>query len=347
LILVTAVGIHNPSAKSFRLTVLNPGGRDRAQDFASGAGSPDDSGHAPINFHAYAACTRGVFHRETKAAIAEQLPVLLLLRGDFRETREALRQLQRAGLTTVVSLKECGLHQIARQLSDPKRAALFCEIVATADGVLAATPEAANFGEGEFIPTPYPIADARWDFSRPPNEREGIFLGTREWEVPSRNHFAAVFLARGLKEPVTIFDENPKRARKLWASLGGDEKRLRLLTKRLPYRDYLAEVARHKIVLQADKSAVPGQVAGDALLCRLPCVGGDGAIDRLGFARTCGFGRSLGELRELAERLLHDAKFHAEIVAESQSEARKRISFEVVAAELGAYFQTRGASASR
>ena len=344
---MTAAGIPDERAKKFRLTVLNPGGRDRAQDFSEGAGSPNDGGHAPVNFHGYAACTHGVFHRETKAAIAEGLPVLLLLRGDFRATREALAQLKKASLTTVVSFKETGLHQIARQLSDPTRAALFREIVAAADGVLAATPEAESFGDGEFIPTPYPLTDERWDFSRPPNERRGIFIGTREWEVPSRNHFAALFLASELGEPVTVFDRNPRISRKFWSSLGGDENRLHVLSERLPYRDYLAEVACHKLVLQADKSAVPGQVAGDALLCRIPCVGGDGAIDRLGFPRTCGFGRSLGELRELAKRLLQDARFHAEIVAESQAEAKKRVSFEAVALQLAAFFQSRASSASK
>ncbi|MGH7937301.1 MAG: hypothetical protein ACRD5Z_24020, partial [Bryobacteraceae bacterium] len=176
----------------FRLTVLNPGGRDRARSFSDGVASPNDGGHAPVNFHGYAACTRGVFHRETKAAVAEGLPVLLLLRGDFRATRDALRELRRARLTTAVSFKETGLHQIARQLSDPKRAALFREIVDTADGFLGATSEAVVFADGgKFIPTPYPIADERWDFSRPPADRRGIFIGTREWDVPSRNHLAA------------------------------------------------------------------------------------------------------------------------------------------------------------
>lgn len=44
-------------------------------------------------------------------------------------------------------------------------------------------------------------------------------------------------------------------------------------------------MARHKIVLQLDRSHVPGQVAGDALLCRIPCVGGDGAIERITFQK--------------------------------------------------------------
>ncbi len=329
----------NESGRSFRLTVLNPGGRDPHQDFSAGAGSPNEKGHAPVNFHGYAACTRGVFHCETKAAIAEGLPVLLLLRGDFRETREALRQLQSAGLTTAVSLKETGLHQIARQLSDPKRAALFREITGAADGFLAATSEAAQLcAGGTFIPTPYPMADALWDFSRPLPERAGIFIGTREWDVPSRNHFAAFSLALQLGEPVTVFDEKPRRAHKLWESLGGDAGKLRTLEKRLPYRDYLSEIARHRIVLQLDKSAVPGQIAGDALLCRVPCVGGDGAIDRLGFPDTHGFGRSLGELKELANQLLHDNAFYQKVVNDSQREAFARVGFAQVAKQLAKFY---------
>jgi len=66
---------------NFRLSVLNPGGRDPEQYFdqTSGLGA-----HSPINFHAFAACTNGSFHRDVKNAIAEKTPVLLLLRGDER-----------------------------------------------------------------------------------------------------------------------------------------------------------------------------------------------------------------------------------------------------------------------
>jgi hypothetical protein len=328
-------------ANGFRLTVLNPGGRDPAQDFSRGVPSPNDGGHAPVNFHGYAACTRGVFHREPKRAISEGLPVLLLLRADFKATQRALGVLQQHGLPVAVSLKETGLHQIAQQLDEPKRAALFREIAGAADGCLAATPEALPFyGAGHFIPTPYPIDDPRWDFSRPLGERSGIFVGTREWNVPSRHHLAALRLAVELGEPVTLFDENPRRCRKVLATMGMPENSLHVLERRLPYRDYLAEMARHKIVLQADKSAVPGQVAGDALLCRLPCVGGDGAVDRLGFPRTSGHGRSLGELKELATRLLRDPKFHTEITAESQEQARELLSFDAVSRQLAQFFES-------
>ncbi len=330
---------NNDVGREFRLTVLNPGGRDRAQDFSSGSNRPDDGEHAPVNFHGYAACTGGSFEREVARAIAARRPVLLLLRGDFKETQRALRQLQKEKLPVAVSLKETGLHQIAQQLADPARAERFREIVQAADGCLAATPDAlAFYGRGKFIPTPYPLDDARWDFSRSLGERRGIFIGTREWKTPSRHHLAALVLASDLGKPITVFDEEPKRCRKILGGMGVPRDSLRILEKRLPYRDYLAEMARHRFVLQADKSSVPGQVAGDALLCRLPCVGGDGAIERIAFPATCGHGRSLGELSALAERLLSEPNFCEEVVSRSQDLASAHLSFAVVARELEEFF---------
>jgi hypothetical protein len=331
--------------RDLRLTVLNPGGRDLEQDFSSGASPPNHDEHAPVNFHGYAACTRGIFQREVARAIDAGQPVLLLLRGDFKDTQRALVELKKRRIPVAVSLKETGLHQIAHQLSDPKRAERFRSIIEAADARLAATPEGVAFygRDARFIPTPYPMTDAHWDFSHPLGERKGIFVGTREWDVPSRNHLSALLLAANLGEPVTTFDEDPRRCRKVLSALGQPADDLRILERRLPYRAYLTEMARHKIVLQADKSAVPGQVAGDALLCRLPCVGGDGAIDRLAFPRLCGYGRSLGELRDIAVRLLGDAKFYREVIDESQQLARERLSFENVAKELTQFY----ASASK
>src|SRR5450432_3311231 len=72
-ILVTT--IERGRADDFRLTVLNPGGHDPAQDFSDGVPGPNDSVHAPVNFHGYAACTGGAFHRDLQRAIAEGRPV--------------------------------------------------------------------------------------------------------------------------------------------------------------------------------------------------------------------------------------------------------------------------------
>ena len=121
----------------FRLTVLNASGRDLEQQFPDGAGETAQP-HPPINFHAYAACTGGGFHREVRRALAEATPVLLLLRGDFSASERALAALQKEGRAVAVALKETGLHQIADQLREPVRLARFVRIVG--QGMFASHP---------------------------------------------------------------------------------------------------------------------------------------------------------------------------------------------------------------
>ena len=333
---------------NFRLTVLNPGGRDVAQDFPDGAGETAIP-HPPTNFHAYAACTHGSFQRETRDALAQATPVLLLLRGDFTASERALATLQQARRFVAVSLKETGLHQIADQLHNSSRLARFVRLVQKADACLAPTPEAADLYRSlrgnnrvSFIPTPYPVDDARWNFSRPIEQRAGIFIGTREWDVPSRNHLAALILARRLSEtsgePVTVFDYEGRKGGRLLAELGFAPDKLRVLNKKLSYPDYLREIARHKIVLQLDTSFVPGQVAGDALLCRVPCVGGNGAIDRLAFPESSGFARTIEEVEKAASRLLTEPGWYRQTVRGMEDVASPRLSFKVVAEELRTFF---------
>jgi hypothetical protein len=339
------------NADDFRLTVLNPGGRDPEQRFRDGF-APGEGEHPPINFHAYAACTRGVFHYDTRRAIAEETPVLLLLRGEFRASERALAELKKHQRTVVVSLKETGLHQIAQQLCDRGKLSRFMRILAQADGCIACTPEAAeiyqrtrwehNPATVAFIPTPYPVDDRRWNFSVSPDEQTGIFVGTRECDVPSRNHFAALLIARQLSEatgePVTAVNLDGYRARRLFWELKFPEGKFCLIEEEKSYPDYLPIVARHKLVLQLDRSHVPGQVAGDALLCRTVCVGGDGAIERIAFPKSCGDGRGIDEIASIALDLLKDAESRAAIVAESQQLALDRLSFQAVHLRLANFF---------
>ena len=345
---------------NFRLTVLNPGGRDAEQQFHS-LPAPGEGAHSPINFHAFAACTFGAFHRHTRLALSERTPVLLLLRGDFRASERALMDLKKEGRTVAVSLKETGLHQIAQQLREPGKLSRFTKIVAAADACIATTPEAVeiyqrvrskhNPATVAFIPTPYPIEDQRWDFSAPRNEQSGIFVGTREWDVPSRNHFAALLVAREIceatGEPVTVVNLDGYKGRRLLGGLNFPSGKLRLLEKRKSYPEYLRHVSRHKIVLQLDRSHVPGQVAGDALLCRIPCVGGNGAIERMAFSKTCGEGRTSNEVASMALDLLKNRELREAVVAESQDRAREWLSFQTVRSKLANFFaQLQGTTAS-
>ena len=346
-------------AENFRLTVLNPEGRDPQQQLHR-VPAPGESGHPPINFHAFAACTLGAFHRDPRRAIAEQTPVLLLLRSDFRASERAFDNLKRQGRAVAVSLKETGLHQIGQQLRDPRKLARFMKIVGEADGCIATTPEAAeiyqrihtkrNPSTVAFVPTPYPIEDQRWNFSVPIPEQSGIFVGTREWDVPSRNHLAALIVARQLCEatdaPVTVTNLDGYRGRRLLSELKFPEGKLRLIEKWKSYPDYLRAIAQHKIVLQLDRSHVPGQVAGDALLCRIPCVGGDGTIERITFPKTCGEGRSINEIASIAADLLKYPDLREAIMRESQVHARERLSFEAARSQLAKFFvHLQGATA--
>jgi hypothetical protein len=341
----------SPDASQFRLTVLNPAGRDPEQQFYK-LPAPGEGEHAPINFHAFAACTSGAFHRDRRRAIAENTPVLLLLRSDFRASERALMELKRQRRNVAVSLKETGLHQIAQQLRDPGKLLRFIKIVANANGAIATTPEAAEIyqrvrPQGDsarvaFIPTPYPIEDQRWNFSLPGNQQSGILVGTREWDVPSRNHFAALLVARELSEatgePVTVVNLDGYKGRRLLGELKFPKGKLRLIEKWKSYSDYLRELARHKIVLQLDRSHVPGQVAGDALLCRIPCVGGDGAIERVAFSKTCGEGRTISEIASVARELLNNLDLREAVVRESQKYATERLSFEAGRSQLANFF---------
>jgi len=326
-----------------RLAVLNAGGKDAYQEFADFAGPVNDRVHAPVNYHAYAACTGGSFHCKTSTIPADQRAVLVLLRRDLKPALVAVEELKTKGKTVAISWKESGLHQLAAQLAEPKNVSLFRQICSLADGALSSTPDLLPIYAGagakiaEFIPTPYPVDDPRWDFSVPVGEREGILIGTREFDVPSRNHLAAILSAVQLNQPVTVINQDGRAGRKRIEVIGG----VRLVEGRSPYSEYLRLMARHRLVFQLDRSAVPGQVAGDALLCRVPCIGGDSAVERVAFPSLCGGGiRDIRELIALARNLLSDAGQMAAAIEEAQKSALENVSYGAISKALTAFFDS-------
>lgn len=317
--------------------VLNPGGRDPAQSFPNGAGSPTDPGHPPVNYHAYAACCHGGFFRKVAEIPAETRAVLVLLRRKgLGEARTALLDLKKSGRRVLISWKESGLHQVADALADAKRHDLFRAICREADGFLSSTPDlvplysAAGCKTGTFLPTPYPVDVDAWDFSRNPEERVGIFIGTREFSVPSRNHLLAVSTACTLG-PVTVINTEGRAGERLLRSISPE---INVLNGTLPYPEYLRLIASHRIVFQLDRSAVPGQVAGDALLARVPCVGGDGAVDRIAFENLSG---PQIDAAGLAQELLTDDHAYRREIDRSQRAAAEGLSFSAVARKIAEF----------
>jgi hypothetical protein len=157
---------------------------------------------------------------------------------------------------------------------------------------------------------------------------------------------AALLVARQIcevtGEPVTVVNLDGHKGRRLLEELNFPKGKLRLIERWKSYPDYLREVAQHKIALQLDRSHVPGQVAGDALLCRIPCVGGDGAIERIAFPKSCGEGRTISEIASMALDILKNPHLRDAIGRESQDRAREQLSFETAHSEVARFFEQLG-----
>jgi hypothetical protein len=149
-------------------------------------------------------------------------------------------------------------------------------------------------------------------------------------------------LAASMFETVTVFNCDGWYGRRMIARLGYDERLLRVIEGRVPYPRYLRILAKHKLVWQLDASAVPGQVAGDALLARVPCVGGNGTTERLAFPDLCGHGRSAEQLFDLAARLLEHPHDCADVIGRAMDQGRERLSFEAVARQLEEFYRRIG-----
>lgn len=322
------------------LAVLNPGGNDRSRPFYSGAGAPSDPGHPPVNYHAYAACLRTGFYQREKEVPANASGVLVILRKNgLKDALYAVQALRKRNIRTFISWKESGLHQVAGALEDRGRFQRFREICQNADGFISSTSELVPLYQsvgcivGEFIPTPYPVEEPVWNFGRPLDQRRGVLIGTREFDVPSRNHLLAISMALKLGETVTVINADGYSGERRLRAISAD---LRIINGRLPYPDYLRLMANHRLVFQMDRSAVPGQVAGDALLCRLPCVGGDSAMERLAYPGLSGFGRESADILSTAHSLLTDESAYTAAVESSQQAALETVSFSAVAKRLWA-----------
>ncbi len=312
------------------LAVLNPGGRDPNQSFEDGPGQPVETSHPPVNYHAYAACTKGAFYRSTEIA-ARHRSVLLLMRGDLNDSQRAFEVLKSHGCFVAVSFKESGTQQVAGQLSRQRRFQLFREIASTADLCLSSTPDliplfASVSKRIAHIPTPYPFEFTNWNFSRPPNKRRGIFIGTREFDVLSRNHLLALSAARTFSVPITVINLEGNAGRRRLQALKFPEDQLTVADP-LPYPKYLKLMAGHRLVLQFDQSSVPGQVAGDSLLCRIPTVGGNGAVEQIAYPALHGQGRTFDQLTELTRELMHNEAFYKEQLAALEKTAGEHLSF--------------------
>jgi len=323
-----------------KFAVVNPRGRDADHDYAHGIGHPDDACHPPVNYHAYAACLGGIFCRDATNLRAD-VALVLLRKSNLEASLKAVLALQARGIRVFVSCKESGSHQVAALLGDITRLSLFQTICGQCHGALSSTPslvpiyEAAGCARAVFIPTPYPLSEPEWNVSQPLESRRGIFVGTREFAVPSRNHFAAVLLAnklsRELSCPLTVLNTDGRSGRRILKHFQNQNPSVSVVEAPIPYVAYLRLMARHRIVWQLDASEVPGQVAGDALLCGMPCLGGNGTVDQLVFSTLAG---DRGDLVKTARLLLTDDDEWERARSTALTRAREHLDFPIIAKSL-------------
>ncbi len=340
------------------LAVLYPGGRAPSHSFPEGAGNPKETPFPPTGAAAFAAGTSGGYYPRDQDIPAGMKNVLVVIDDNLKACRQAFVELRAVGKTVAIAWHDPAPARVAELLVKPDKLKLFQEICLRADGAIATTPELVTFFNAsgvrhtEFIPTPWPIDDARWDLSLPIEERRGILVGTCEFRAPLRNHLTALLalrqLAASMYETITLINIDGRRGRGLIERLGYDPQLLNVVElhrppptdhRKFPYPDYLRLIARHKIVWQLDATGGIGQVAGDALLARVPCVGGVGATERLVYPDLCAYGRDTEQLFDIAARLLEHPHDCEAVMERAISLAKDKLSFAAAARRLDAFFQ--------
>ena len=322
-----------------RVSVLNAAGRDAMVDYAGGVGAPDAGIHPPVNYWAYAAATRSRFCQHLSEVDPSAEAVVILLRRSNGAALAAAKALKAQGRRVLLSWKETGVHQIEQQLRAFWHRPTLRKLHAIADGAVASTQASVayyqRFGGADypvhFVPTPYPVDEPAWDFSLALAQRHGIFIGTREFDVPTRRHAdalrCAAAAAREARCRVTVLNTDGTGARRRIESLLAGVAEINLVERKLTYPDYLRLIASHRLILQRDVSEVPGQVAGDALLCRVLNLGGNGTIQQIAFPKLTALEQDEPALIATATQLLTDDALYLRAVEDSQAIAQAQLSF--------------------
>ncbi len=324
--------------------VLNAQGKDLFQGFETKRDLAEPANHPPINFHAYPAATKGCFAQHTDQVLNKDGIVIVLLRRRMGRALKAIKKLRHSGFTVWITFKETGAHQITSAMSRMGNRAKLEKCIKLADAIVIPSPAARQFFRSLDtkdtplidLPTPYPIDHAAWSIK--PSKKalgKGIMIGTREFNVPSRNHAAAIRIAAQVAEKshcqLTIINPKGKKFHDQIAKAVGDlpKKQLHLINRSLPYREYLQLISNHRIVFQLDTSGVPGQVAGDCLLANTLCVGGNGEVESIAFADYAITNDDIdsGDWMKILIELITDDNVYGEALKNSRSIAASTLSF--------------------
>jgi hypothetical protein len=334
-----------------KLCVLHPG-IPKSKEYTDFAGTPSNANPPPLGIAGFAACTGGGIYRKSSEIPADERRVLLVVGRDLKAARQATIDLRREGKIIVATLEMDRHFETQRWLRSPGDLSLFREICNRSHAGLALTADAepvlraGGIFHVEVIPPPVPLEQKEWEFSIPAEERRGIFLGTWDWKNPALRHLEALMALRDVAgqmfEPVTVFNLDGWRGRRWLRQLEYPAGLLRVIEKRLPYPEYLRKLALHKMVFHLDSTGGIGKVAADALLCRIPCVGGSGAVDRIAYPELCGYGANVNELTQIASLLLDHGHDRERAIEQALDRGNQRLNFSAAASALEQLFHCHG-----
>ena len=293
-------------------------------------------GYEPAFIHSYAACTGGSVFTNPKKVPAG--PVLLVLRkNNLRRASAALDEHRERGSKILIALAGSSSHDIATTLADTTRWEFFRSICSRCDLALAQVEDLVPmFNEAgsprtEFLPVPIDFDSA--PAPKPLSELRGIFVGSREFRTPARRHLEAVTHADSLSRrhqiPLAVLNSEGRDGGMVLKDFQRRNPLFYIIEAPITRTDFLDVFRLHRIVWQLDTTSAPGRIASDAILCGLPCVGGNGTAERLAFPAVCG-PRPIPELLESAGRLLTDDVFWNETVGCAQEKARAGLAFAAV-----------------
>jgi hypothetical protein len=165
----------------------------------------------------------------------------------------------------------------------------------------------------------------------------GFSFGSNSFAAAGANHLAALIsadrLSRELECPLAVVNTEGRRGGMILKSLRKNNPLLFIVEAPVAYADWLRVMSLHRIVWQFDADAGPGEIASGALLCRIPCIGGNGAVERIAFPGLSS-PASREDLLESARLLLTNDKAWKEEVEASQRRAAEFLSFQKTALRL-------------
>ena len=281
-------------------------------------------------------------------------PVLLLLRGPrhLSVAYNWMRYLKKAGRCVVVTFKEAGSIQVAAQYTRAADLRRLAAVLDLADGCLAPTPFLMDFFDlarppavDPALPRRLPVADipdalsggrSTLGFFHSARTGGGGFLSARASSIfavapaPRRASRRAPQLHQS--DERGCHGHQPRRpARREGARGAGVFGRSRrahcaCCRGRCPTLNTCARWRGTGSSSNSTAAACRDRSPGDALLCRLPCVGGDGAIEQIAFPDLAGHDKDPARLVEIAAAVLSDGEHYERAWRDGQMRGRRKVS---------------------